>query len=248
MSEGADSTSETMPTPTPQPPSTAPSEAASTSHGQQPRRYKKRTLSETLSDMGFTSEEEDSLDMDDLEDNDSSGMSVDSDHIPAKRLHTSISTRSSKVTPVPNGTRDHQATPSSTSVHESTPRCPDPEPTPPAPPSQLGSELTNTDADEPNVGTGVPVTSERLSGPLVIQSQPETGLGPKLQIPKSLTKDNVCDYISSVKETGFQNLLKVYITFELTNRSRIRGTLPTSRRLKAVGWWLGRARPNKLPP
>lgn len=270
ISEGAESASETASTSTPRPPSTTPSEATSTSYGRQPGRYKKRAHSETLSDMGFTSEEEDDLDMDDLEDNDSSGMSVDSDHVPAKRLRTSITTRSSKVAPVPNGTRDHQATPSATdthesapvpngtcdhqatpsttNIHESAPGCPDPEPTPPTPPSQLSSELTNMDTDEPNVGTGVPVTSECLSAPPTIQSQPETASGPKLQIPKSLSKNNIYDYISSVKETGFQNLLKVYITFELTDRSRIRGALPTSRRPKGVGWWLSRARPNKLPP
>ena len=159
ISEGAESASETASTPTPRPPSTTPSEATSTSYVRQPGRYKKRAHSETLSDIGFTSEEEDDLDMDDLEDNDSSGMSVDSDHVPAKRLRTSITTRSSKVPPVPNGTRDHQATPSATNTHESTPGCPDPEPTPPTPPSQLCSELTNMDMDEPNVGTGVPVTS-----------------------------------------------------------------------------------------
>ena len=248
ISEGAESASETASTPTPRPPSTTPSEATSTSYVRQPGRYKKRAHSETLSDIGFTSEEEDDLDMDDLEDNDSSGMSVDSDHVPAKRLRTSITTRSSKVPPVPNGTRDHQATPSATNTHESAPGCPDPEPTPPTPPSQLCSELTNMDTDEPNVGTGVPVTSEPLSAPPIIQSQPETASGPKLQIPKSLSKNNIYDYISSVKETGFQDLLKVYITFELTDRSRIRGALPTSRRPKGVGWWLSRARPNKLPP
>ena len=75
ISEGAESASETASTPTPRPPSTTPSEATSTSYVRQPGRYKKRAHSETLSDIGFTSEEEDDLDMDDLEDNDSSGMS-----------------------------------------------------------------------------------------------------------------------------------------------------------------------------
>lgn len=57
-------------------------------------KYKKRALVYTED----ISEEESDVDME-IEDNDSSGSSVDSDHVPAKRLRTSVATRSSGSTP-----------------------------------------------------------------------------------------------------------------------------------------------------
>ena len=61
-------------------------------------------------------------------------------------------------------------------------------------------------------------------------------------------KNNVYGYLSCAKETGFRNLLKVYITFELADRSCVRSGHSTTNRPHAVGWWTSRARPNKPPP
>ena len=245
-------------------PSNATSKASSTS--QQPARYKKRVLSD-VEDTNF-SEEEDDQDMDDIEDNNSSGSSVESDHVPAKRLRTSIATRSSKSTPAPEASTEeadvHQAPSSTTIVHDSRPSNPGAEPAAPTTPSLLHSDLADMEVDEPTASVGVSNATKRKRGvdrvgrPLdklpVVQSQapspsPKPVPDVKSKIPEFLTdKQDVYAYLASIKETDFHNLLKAYITFENTNRVPIRGLLPTYRRPKAIGWWTSRARPLKLPP
>ena len=61
-------------------------------------------------------------------------------------------------------------------------------------------------------------------------------------------KYDVYAYLSSVNETGFRSLLKVYISFELADRSCIRSSHSTTHRPAAIGWWTSRARPNRSPP
>ena len=79
------------------PPKAIPSKIVPTC--QKPRNYRKRAIIYTED----SSEEEEDMDMDKIEDNDSSGESVDSDHVPAKRLRTSIATHSSRTTPASEG-------------------------------------------------------------------------------------------------------------------------------------------------
>ena len=79
------------------PPKAIPSKIVPTC--QKPGNYRKQAIVYTED----SSEEEEDVDMDKIEDNDSSGESVDSDHVPAKRLRTSIATRSSRTTPASKG-------------------------------------------------------------------------------------------------------------------------------------------------
>ena len=247
MSEDTEYSSGAEPTQTLQASSAVPSKSAAkaTSTFQQPGRYRKRALSQTLSDVGATSEDEDDeegLDTDDLADNGSSGSSVDSDHIPAKRLRTSIATHSSTTTPIPDEPTEE------TDVRQ----------TPPTPSCHSESELMDMDSDEPNTGTGVSNAVRRAHEPVgkppVTPSQssppsPEPESDPELKIPEFLVeKYKMYDYLSSIEETRFQKLLKAYVTFECANRTRIIGSLSTSRRPKAIGWWNSRARPHKVPP
>ena len=68
-------------------------------------------------------------------------------------------------------------------------------------------------------------------------------------IPNFLTaKTNVYGYLVTRNEPGFMALLDNYIAFELADRSGVRGSLPTTHRPAAVGWWTSRARPDKIPP
>ena len=73
---------------------------------QLPGKYKKRPFAYTED-----STDEEDVDME-IEDNDSSGSSVDSDHVPAKRLRTSIATRSSRAISVSEKSTDVGALPS----------------------------------------------------------------------------------------------------------------------------------------
>ena len=77
---------------------------------------------------------------------------------------------------------------------------------------------------------------------------PSPDPGPALKIPSFLEKKDLYNYLTEVKETGFRDLLKGYVTFELADCSGIRGTLTTTRRPKAIEWWTGRARPCRIPP
>ena len=117
---------------------TVPSKAIPTS--QQPGKYKKQPLIYTED-----STKGEDTDME-LEDNDSSGLSVDSNHIPAKHLRSSILTHSSRTTPVSEGSIEvnaHQGSPSTT--HDNTPV-----------PSNPDHELGITDA---NTGMNAPLPS-----------------------------------------------------------------------------------------
>jgi len=88
--ESVKPTTSTMTTPTP--PVTLPTTITTS---QQPAKYKKRSFVSTED----SSEDEDDIDMT-MEDNDSSGSSMDEGHVPAKRLRTStIVTRGSRTTP-----------------------------------------------------------------------------------------------------------------------------------------------------
>ena len=271
--------SEAAPTPVAQPPSSPPPntvpETSSTSKRprkyKKPGKYKKRTLSEPEDvdidigidiDIDIDISEEEDVDMDNIEDNNSSGSSVESHHVPAKRLRTSMATRSSKTTPDPEGATeeaDLRQVPSSvTSVHNL--GGPDTEPALTTP-SHSHSDHAGIDTDQPTLSKGVPNTTDHgarhvhkpVAKTPVVHSQPplpspESVPGAELKIPEFLTeKQDIYDYLSSIKETHFHDLLKVYITFERTNRVPIRGLLSTYRRPKAIGWWTSRARPLKLP-
>ena len=214
----------------------------------------------------------------DLGDNDSSGSSVDSDHVPTKRLRTSIVTRSSRTTPTSKEPSieadDHQRTlspsldnsdtePEVSNIGSSTndlssnthadlanDATPYATPTPRhSTPASMDVDQSNTNPETNNV---VDVGARELVNiPPVVPLQPPVALPqpPAETIPESLTgKYNIHAYLSEVKESGFQDLLKNYISFELTDRSNIRGALSTTNRPKAVGWWSGRSRPDRLPP
>jgi len=260
-------------------PPTAPSVAISTS--QQPGKYKKRCITYTEE----SSEDEDA-DMDNIEDNDSSGSSVDSDHVPAKRLRTSmIVTRSSRTTPASEEVDVPQLSFSPTDdnspslgnpITELEYRIPGADTG--APPSDdctdLGGATTihtvptprhsptvdidiDMNIDESSTASGTGDTAgvrahNTLDTPRVSPFPPLSPVlkpGSKSDIPDFLTgKNDIYEYLSSTEESAFRDMLKAYITFELANRSPIRGFLPTVRRPKAIAWWSSRARPNKLPP
>ena len=82
-------------------------------------------------------------------------------------------------------------------------------------------------------------------------SPPVPGPGPdsKLKIPEFLIgKHNIYCYLNCIEESGFQDLLKNYISFKAANCSRICGALSTYCRPDVIRWWSGRARPDRLPP
>ena len=272
--ESTVSTPQTTPAPSLPPPPTAPPKIVppkSDSTTERLGKYKKRALACT----DDNSEEDDDVDMDDIESNDSSGSSVDSDHVPAKRLRTSIATRSSRTTPTPS-------LPIETDISQSPPPAVHDNP-PPAVRDDFplavrdDPPLVNTNSPalggldfgpgpgsigahvNPTGDTAPSTMSSPSHAPLpdIVASTPPVPSRPSLpslasdsgEIPDFLIgKHDIYGYFSSVKEPGFQALLKIYITFELTNRSSVRGILATARRPKAVGWWSGRARPDKIPP
>ena len=258
---------------------TTPSTAIPTS--QRPGKYKKRTITDT----------EDTSDNDDtdmnISDNDSSGSSVDSDHVPAKRLRTStVVTRSSRSAPPSEGAAAEanilQASLSSAINQSSgldnlnTETGPESEPeisvadtnvpssdTQPnstedtaihIAPSPCHSSVANAVINRPDPSSGTSdvrglITTPPAAPPQLPLRSPVPEPDSELEIPDFLTgKHGIHGYLSSVKESQFRDLLKAYITFELANRSDIRGTVPTYRRPKAVKWWSSRARPGKLPP
>ena len=281
MSQDTESASEAEPILTPQASSAASSKAVAktTSTLQPPGRYRKRALSETLSsDMGATSEEDEDedeggLDSDDLADHGSSGSSVDSNHAPAKHLHTSMATRSSTATPVPEESAgetdvrlaaeetDVRHAAGETAVRHAPPsatgdRDPNTEPIPPTPPSHSQPEPMDMDTDEPNTGAGVSdparvvyCARKPTEKPPATPSQSSLpSPSPKLPEFLLIEKYNVYKYLSSIKEANFQKLLEAYVTFECADRSRIDGALATLRRPRAISWWTSRARPHKIPP
>lgn len=241
-----------------------------TTASQPPRKYKKRPLvyAEDIS------EEEDEGDMDNIEDNDSSGDSVDSGRVPAKRLRTSMATRSSRSTPSSEGSivsGDVDQVPSSAkSDNSSIPGDPltesegDQDISSNMSVSSLGSSISATnlsemDIDEPSPrpaphsATEVGVSKLVKTPPSTLSqpSSPSLKSDPKPKIPEFLVKkNNVYSYISLMEEPGFQDLLKNYIKFEnsMPTPRPPDGHLPTFRRPKVVGWWSSRARINKLPP
>jgi len=261
QSEDAVSTPEATPGPSVLPPPAAPTKTTSsgmTPTTQQPGRYKKRPFAYTEDD---SEEEEDDVDMDNIEDNDSSGSSVDSDHVPAKRLRTSIATRSSRTTPAPATTEMniHQSPPANNS---NSPALGDAN-MEPVPGSESEPELEipdpadidiNIDADKAATTIEADYIHEPTdllhTAPLQpLSPSPEPVSGSKLGIPDFLTgKHDIYGYLSSVEEARYQDLLKGYIAFELADCSPIRGTLSTAHCPKGVTWWSSRARPNKLPP
>ena len=261
QSEKSASTPKATPDPSVPPPPILPTKAASSkiaSTSQQPGRYKKRPFTYTEDN----SEEDDDVDMDNIDDNDSSGSSVDSDHVPAKRLRTSITTRGSRNTPAlespTNETNIHQSPPSAVNDNSLAPGDLNVEPEPEAPRSSPGNmDIDNLGASpEPyNVASSNfhhihGSVSPRPATPLQPRSpSPGPASDSELGVPEFLGgKHDIYAYLSNVEEAGFQALLKSYIMFEHADRSSIRGTFTTSRRPNAIGWWSGRARPNKLPP
>lgn len=265
------------------PPTTVPitsSTAVPTS--QQPGGSRKQTLTPTED----SSEDED-VDMN-ITDNDSSGSSVDSDHVPAKRLRTStIITRGSKTTPgfgEATAEADVLRASPSTNNQPSDLNNPDTEAeissvdanvpsfnvqsdlaedvTIRNAPSPRHSPAVSMDVDKPNLGPGTSdtagINADHVRGlvttpPVAPSQSPSRSLtpkpGPELKVPDFLIgKSCIYEYLSLVKESRFCGLLQAYITFELADRSCIRGVVPTYRRPKAVGWWSSRARPSKLPP
>ena len=234
------------------------------SAAQQPGKYKKRPFAYTEDN---SEDDDDDVDMDNIEDNDSSGSSVDSDHVPAKRLRTSIATRSSRTTPAlaTTETNVNQTPPpaidnkspapgnldaESVSVPESEPECQIPDP------ADIDIDIDKSTSTESYNATGIeadyihePTDSVRTDPLQLASPEPEAISGSNLRIPDFLTgKHDIYSYLSGIGEARYQDLLKSYIIFELANHSPIRGTLTTARRPKGVGWWSSRARPDKLPP
>ena len=217
------------------------------------------------------SSDEEDVDMT-IEDNSSSGSSVDPDEFPAKRARSStIVTRRFKTTTsfqtpttttVANkGTTNSSAEASTESANTSDiDETVDPaSDTPTRPPLSLSAmDINPVGRSSPD--TSVPV----ITAPLHVQQidnalsdagnepppdSPDTPLNTETTIPDFLTmKQDIYGYLVEVDEPGFKVLLNNYITFELSNHSGFHGNLSTAHRPKAVGWWLSRARPNKLPP
>ena len=263
----------TAPSVPPRPAAPTKTTISGTSHAtQQPGRYKKRPFAYT-EDNSDNSDND--VDMDNIEDNDSSGSSVDSNHVPAKHLRTSIATRSSRTTPAPTTTEtgihqsplpainddppalsnfDTECVPDS----ESEPECQIPDPADIDVDKSSNTESYNTTRIEADYihepadslrADPLQLASPRADPPQPASPECEPISGSKSAIPDFLTaKQDIYGYLSSIGEAGYQDLLKTYITFELANHSPIRGTLTTARRPKGVTWWSGRARPNKLPP
>ena len=272
--ESAASTPRTTPAPSLPPPPMAPPKIVppkSDSTTERLGKYKKRALICTEDN----SEDDDDVDMDDIESNDSSGSSVDSDHVPAKRLRTSIATRSSRTTPTPSLSIEADISqPPSPAVHDDSPSAArdnfplavrdDPPPVHTNSPGlgdlDLGPGPGSIGAHVYPTGDTAPCTTSppcHAPPPDIDVSSPPVPSRPSSPSPTSdpgeipdflIGKHDIYGYFSSLKEPGFQALLKSYITFELANRSSVRGMLATVRRPKAVGWWSGRARPNKIPP
>lgn len=264
----------------------------------QPGKYKKRPFAYTED-----SSEDEEVNME-LESNDSSGSSVDSDHVPAKRLRSStIVTRRSKSTPTSKGTIEESdaccgspsnnsltsfdkpenqtsGTDANVSSHVDVTMDPtaetepnieipgvdaivsspntcvdttaDTAPTPRrSPATDMGINESGASSETNTTGVGVRRAHKPTKASVPSHqplSPPVSNLGPELEIPNFLTKNNIYGYLSGVGEAGFHDLLKIYVTFELANHSSIRGVLPTVRRPKAIAWWTGRARPSKTPP
>lgn len=212
-----------------------------------------------------------------IEDNSSSGSSVDPDEFPAKRHRSStIVTRRSK------STANLQTLATTRAVSESS------HPSSINPGTETSGENVNTnDVSEVAMDSvpGTPISSLSLPSGMdtdsVRQSSPDidvparttplhdqrvgdtpsdavtepspessdTRPNTESRIPDFLTaKQDIYGYLVDVSEPRFKALLKNYITFELADRSGFRGNLPTTHRPKAVTWWSSRARPNKLPP
>lgn len=219
---------------------------------------KKRTFDDFDDPEDSSGSDED--DMEDVEDNDSSGSSVESDHVPAKRLRTSIATRSSKAAVIPK--RAIGEVSARRVDHNPTLRNSHVEPSPSTTPPQSHLGLSETDVGDPRISPGIQDDAScraHIHQPIdvmdVTPSQPASSShasdsGPEVPIPGFLEegKHNIYGYLSSVKEARFQDLLEKYILFECTDRSGITGTLTTCRRPNAVKWWSSRARTNKLPP
>ena len=94
-------------------------------------------------------------------------------------------------------------------------------------------------------GSDTPPDEDAEPSPVSRDSPPNAGP----IIPDFLTaKSNVYGYLVTGNEPGFMTLLDNYIAFELADRSGVRGSLPTTHRPTAVGWWTSRARPDKTPP
>lgn len=222
------------------------------------------------------SSEEEDVDMN-IEDNSSSGSSVDPDEFPAKRLRSStIVTRGFKATTSlrtlttttiiskngrsPSTDADAEVLVKTTNtsnvgetIVDSTPSAP----TSP-PPSLSGTGAGSVRQSSPGIDVpsirAAPLRVRQVgSAPPDAETEPyepsDSRLDGEPTIPDFLVgKYDIYSYLVSVDEPGFKALLDNYITFELADRSGFRGNLPTARRPKAVGWWSSRARPNKLPP
>lgn len=123
-------------------------------------------------------------------------------------------------------------------------------PTPPLP------SPPPTDVDpirQPVQDTGIPDGTTPLPVPKVDNLQLGAVTGPpssRPMVPDFLVmgKYDIYKYLTDVEEPGFKALLNTYVTFELADRSGIRGSLSTDGRPKAVTWWSSRARPDKFPP
>ena len=115
--------------------------------------------------------------------------------------------------------------------------------------------ITNTDVpgtasetgDTAGVGVrrahNVPATPPQPPSPPLVPKP-----GSKLKIPDFLIgKKNIYGYLSALDDTEFRDLLNSYITFELANRSHVRGSFTTAYRPRAIEWWSSRARPDKIP-
>ena len=242
---------------------------------QQPGKHKKWGFTNTEDDFEeYSSEDEDDIDME-IEGNDSSGSSVDSDHIPTKRLRTSIVTHSFRTSPASEGpTTQLNTCPGSPSIASdsappNTEHEPDSEPETPSVSPGAGVDLAKgptphtappnpdldvMEVDEPdanNAGAGIHELVDAQTATLSHMLLPSSHLRPdsELKIPEFMIgKHNTYSYLSTLKEPTFKTLLNGYLTFKLTNSSNIRSAFPTSHRPRGITWWTGRARPNKLLP
>ena len=184
-----------------------------------------------------------------VENNSSSGSSVDPDELPTKRLRTStVVTRGSKVPATSLNEVDETTADSVRDVST------------PLPPSPTGVDISLSPIEQSSNDTGISQGTPPLHAQQVDNVPSDTDTEPSPQSPSpsldvELTvpdflkgKRDIYNYLTSVDEPGFKLLLVSYIKFELADLSGIRGALPTDFRPKAIAWWSSRARPNKLPP
>ena len=136
---------------------------------------------------------------------------------------------------------------SSPNMGQETTRCDTPLPTTPATGKTLSSNTSP--AEFRDVGaTGIPTLDD--VSPKIDLHTAATAVIPKfLTVTPKKSKTSIHSYLAGCKDSHFQNLLQVYITFENTvTASGQAGSLSTTGRPPQVGWWIRSARVDNPPP